>query len=443
MNKLFAAFAAILLCGTVMATPLPGMDEVEHRTMDNGMEVLIWPDHDIPNATMYFFVKAGGRNEYPGITGLSHYFEHMMFNGTETLAPGEFDRIMEAAGGANNAYTTNDLTVYTDWFPATAMPVIMDIESDRFANLAFVPEVVESERGVVYSERRLRVDDSNIGFLLEQAQATAYVAHPYQNPVIGWPSDIENWTMEDLESYFRTYYAPNNVVMVITGDVDVEQTFADLEMWFGGIPSQDPPPPITTVEPVQTGERRVSVERDSNTGVILIGFHVGEEAHPDTPALEVLDMILTAGESSRFYQRLVAQDEIAIRASAFLRQGIDPGMYWMYAVTPPGQDVAEVEAVLLEEVARIVDEGVTEEELEKARNLILMGFWRNMATIAGKANALGNFQVFHGDWRALFTAPERLEAVTAEDVQAVAARYLIETNRTVATLTPPTDQDEG
>jgi len=430
MRTLLAALAALLLCGTAAATTLPGMDEVRSRTLDNGLEVLIWPDHDIPNGTLYYFVRAGGRNEYPGITGLSHFFEHMMFNGTSTRAPGEFDRVMEAAGGANNAYTTNDVTVYTDWFPITAMPVIMDLESDRLANLAFVPEVVESERGVVYSERRLRVEDSNIGFLLEQAQATAYVAHPYQTPVIGWPSDIESWTMEDLQSYFTTYYAPNNLVMVITGDVDPDATFAEVERWFGSIPAQAPPQTVTTVEPVQTG-------------AVLIGFHVGPEAHEDTPALELLDEIMSSGESSRLYQRLVDQDQIAVDVGAFLRQGFDPGMYWVYAVTPPGQDIAEVEAVLLEELARIVDEGVSEAELEKARNLRLMGFWRSMATIAGKANALGNYRTFHGDWRALFTAPERLEAVTADDLREVAARYLTRSNRTVATLAPADDQDEG
>jgi zinc protease len=443
MNKRLAALAATLLCGAVSATPLPGMDEVQSRTLPNGLEVLIWPDHDIPNATLYYFVKAGGRNEYPGITGLSHFFEHMMFNGTSTRAPGEFDRVMEAAGGANNAYTTNDVTVYTDWFPVTAMPVIFDLESDRIANLAFEPEVVESERGVVYSERRLRVEDSNIGFLLEQAQATAYVAHPYQFPVVGWPSDIENWTLEDLQAYFTTYYAPNNLVMVITGDVDPEETFAAVETWFGSIPAQAPPQPVTTVEPEQTGERRVSVIRDSQTGVVMIGFHVGSEAHEDTPALELLNEIMSSGESSRLYQRLVDQDRIAVDVGAFLRQGFDPGMYWVFAVTPPGQDVAEVEAALLDELSRIAEEGVSEAELEKARNLRLMGFWRSMATIAGKANALGNYQVFHGDWRALFTAPERLEAVTAEDLREVATRYLTQSNRTVATLDPDTDQDEG
>lgn len=443
MDRRLIAAGLLLATATTLgagATVLPGMDEVRERTLDNGLEVLVWPDHDIPNATLYVFVRAGGRDEYPGITGLSHYFEHMMFNGTDTRAPGEFDRVMEAAGGANNAYTTNDLTVYTDWFPVTAMPVILDLESDRFANLAIDPEVVESERGVVYSERRLRVDDSNIGFLLEQAQATAYVAHPYQNPVIGWPSDIENWTLEDLESFFRTYYAPNNLTMVITGDVDPEETFAAVERWFGDIPAQEPPPAITTVEPEQTGERRVAVTRPSQTGVILIGYHVGSEAHEDTPALELMDEILSAGESSRLYQRLVVEEGIAVDVGAFLRQGFDPGLYWVYAITPPGVELDQVEAVITEELDRIVTEGVSEGELAKARNLRLMDFWQTMATISGKADALGTYAVFYDDWRALFTAPERLEAVTADGIQEVAARYLTDNNRTVATLSPTADE---
>ena len=198
----------------VRATTPP---EIRRLTLDNGLTVIAWPDHDIPNVAMYTFVRAGGRNEYPGITGLSHFFEHMMFLGTENLEPGEFDKRMEAAGGANNAYTTNDVTVYTDWFPRSALKTIFELEADRFENLKIDPDVVESERGVVYSERRLRVDNDNAGKLFEQMFATAYVAHPYQFPTIGWPSDIENWTREDLESYYRTYYAPNNCTMVITG----------------------------------------------------------------------------------------------------------------------------------------------------------------------------------------------------------------------------------
>ena len=224
-------FAAIA-CGCFLILPLAvnaqmqGADQVVTRTLDNGLKILVWPDHDIPNVAMYNFVRAGGRNEYPGITGLSHFFEHLMFLGTSNLAPGQFDVIMEANGGANNAYTSSDLTVYQDWYPSSAMEVMFDLEGDRLANLKFDPEIIDSEREVVYSERRTSYDNQNFGMLYEQVQSTAFIAHPYQFPVIGWPSDIENWTMKDLQRHYTTYYAPNNCTLVLVGDVDPEEVFA-------------------------------------------------------------------------------------------------------------------------------------------------------------------------------------------------------------------------
>ena len=171
--------------------------EIQALTLDNGLRIIVWPDRDIPNVALYNFVRVGSRNEAPGITGLAHFFEHMMFNGTGRRPPGEFDREMEAHGGSNNATTSDDLTTYMDWFPKDALELVFDLEGDRLGHLAFDPKVVESERGVVYSERRLRVDDDNTGFLAEQVQSTAFAAHPYHIPTIGWPSDIEGWTLAD------------------------------------------------------------------------------------------------------------------------------------------------------------------------------------------------------------------------------------------------------
>src|SRR5271169_1191879 len=193
--------------------------DVHSDTLANGMKILIQEDHNIPNVALYFFFKVGSRNERPGITGLSHFFEHMMFNGAKKYGPGQFDNEMEKSGGNNNAYTTEDDTVYTDWFPSSALELMFDMEADRIRDLAFDPKIIESERGVVYSERRSSVDNSNGGMLRELAQATAFEAHPYHWPVVGWPSDIESWTMDDLKSHFRMGYAPNNCVMVLVGDV--------------------------------------------------------------------------------------------------------------------------------------------------------------------------------------------------------------------------------
>ena len=194
---------SLLLCALLAAhsslAQIPGADQVESVTLANGMQIIVWPDRDIPNVALYNWVRVGSRNEAPGITGLAHFFEHMMFNGTTTRAPGEFDRALEASGARNNAFTTSDVTVYQDWFPRAALATVFELEADRLRNLAFDPKVIESERGVVHSERRLRVDDSHFGRLQEQVQATAFVAHPYGIPTIGWPSDIASWSLEDLK----------------------------------------------------------------------------------------------------------------------------------------------------------------------------------------------------------------------------------------------------
>ena len=231
------------------AATLTGADQISSATLKNGMQIIVWPDHDIPNVALYNFVRVGSRNEVPGKTGLAHFFEHMMFNGTSTRAQGEFDRTMEAAGGSNNASTTEDVTTYQDWFPHTAMATVFELEADRLQHLAFIPEVVESERGVVYSERRLRVEGDNESMLAEQVQATAYLAHPYGAPVIGWPSDIKTWTLDDLKQFFTANYAPNNCTVVITGDVQPAEVMALARQYFEPIPAQPAVEPLRSREP--------------------------------------------------------------------------------------------------------------------------------------------------------------------------------------------------
>lgn len=420
------------------APTVPGSDAIASKTLANGLKIVVWPDHDIPNASYYTFYKVGSRNEYPGITGLAHYFEHMMFNGTSRRAPGEFDRIMEAAGGSNNASTSNDLTIYTDWFPSSALETIFDLEGDRMANLAFDPKVVESERGVVYSERRSSVDNDNFGTLMEQMQATAFTAHPYQFPTIGWPSDIEGWKLEDLKKFFKTYYAPNNAVLVVAGDVDPAQVFALADKYLAALPKQPEPTPVTTVEPEQKGERRLVVERpDAQSPIVAYAFHSGMGAgSKDYPALELLTTILSQGQSSRLHQRLVEREQAATQAGAFAEAGFDPGLLWVYAMLPPGGDMAKVEALLDDELGKVARDGVTAAELEKARNLKASAFWRGMATINGKARALGTYEVFNGDYRKLFDAPAAYDAVSAADVQALAKKILRVQNRTTGLLKP-------
>jgi zinc protease len=428
----------LLLCAVLSAQ----QGEVKSHVLSNGMKVLIQEDQNIPNVAMYFFYKIGARNERPGITGISHFFEHMMFNGAAKYGPKQFDNEMEKAGGNNNAYTSEDVTVYTDWFPDTALELMFDMEADRMRNLAFDPKLVESERGVVYSERRTSVDNSNTGLLHEQLRAAVFTAHPYHWPVVGWPSDIEGWTMDDLKAHYKMGYAPNNCVMVVVGAVTEARVMELVKKYIEPIPSQAPPPEVRTKEPEQIGERRVTIRKQAQLAVQLVGFHAPDAKNPDMTVLEVIDALLTAGQSSRLYTRMVDRDQIALNVGAQAERSLDPGMF-MFQVTPrAGVDPAKTEAVLFEEIGKLRSETVSAEELQKAKNQLLKQHYSQLKTIAGRANLLGTFEVFHGDYKKLFTSPQEIEAVTPAEVQRVAAKYFEDKGRTVVTLIPATSSTQ-
>src|SRR6204780_1701839 len=312
--------AGLLTCALAVAQT----QAVQTTTLNNGMKILIQEDHAIPNVEMYFFYKIGSRNERPGITGISHFFEHMMFNGAKKYGPKEFENNMEKAGGNNNASTGNDMTIYTDWFPNTALELMMDMESYRIRDLAFDPKIIESERGVVYSERRTSVDNSNQGTLSEQLRAAAFIAHPYHWPVVGWPSDIESWTMDDLKSFFQIGYPPNNCTMVVVGDVATANVLTLARKYIEPIPRQDPPPPVRTKEPPQLGERRVVGRKAAQLPLQMIAYHVPEAKSPDTPVLEVVTALLSRGQSSRLYQRMVDREQLALSVNAGKGDTFDP-----------------------------------------------------------------------------------------------------------------------
>ncbi|HKV42378.1 MAG TPA: pitrilysin family protein [Blastocatellia bacterium] len=410
--------------------------DVKTRTLKNGMKILVNEDHSIPNVALYIFYRIGSRNERPGTTGLSHFFEHMMFNGAKKYGPGEFDRAMEAAGGTNNAYTTHDVTVYQDWFPNSALNLIFDLEADRIENLSFDPDKIKSERGVVASERRSSVESNNFGVLDEQLWATAFIAHTYQWPVIGWMVDIENWTMADLKHHFEMGYSPSNATMVVTGDVTADQIFSLAEKFIEPIPSHDPPPKVTTVEPAQLGERRLVVKKFAQLPALLIGYHVPQTSSPDYYPLKVLQTILFQGQSSRMYRRLVDKDQIALFIAGSSDYAFDPTLFQIAAQPKAGVQPAAVEKAIYEELDRVKDQSVTDEEIQKAKNILLADFYRQMKTINGRANTLGSYEVFFGDYHKLFTAADEYNKVTKEAVQQAARKYFKDTNRTVATLVP-------
>jgi zinc protease len=416
---------------------------VQTHTLRNGLKILVHEDHSIPTVAAYIFYKIGSRNERPGTTGLSHFFEHMMFNGAKKYGPKEFDRVMEAAGGANNAYTDQDVTVYQNWFPPTAMQLIFDLEADRIKNLAFVPKIVESERGVVASERRTSVEANNASLVDEQLWAAAYTAHPYQWPVIGWMTDIEQWKMEDLKHHFEVGYAPNNAVMVIAGDVKTADVLKLAKRYLEPIKPHAPPLPVTTVEPEQLGERRVKVTKFAQLPLVELAFHVPGSRHADFYALQVLQNILFFGQSSRLYLRLVDRDQLALSVDGGMKFAVDPTLFTIFVQPKENIPIERVEAALYEELERAKKEPATDKELRKAKNALLAAFYHQLKRVDGKAHALGNYEIFFGDYRKLFDAVGEYEKVTAADVQRVTKAYFTEKNRTVAVLVPEKETDEA
>ncbi|MCG9697879.1 pitrilysin family protein [Shewanella sp. Isolate11] len=442
MRKIIALCLSTGVLLTSMTAQATQAEDINSFTLDNGMKIMVLEDSSIPNANMYLFWKVGSRNEVPGITGISHFFEHMMFNGSKKYGPKMFDRTMEAAGGANNAYTTENVTVYTDWFPANALETMFDLEADRIAHLDINAKMVESERGVVASERTTGLENSNWRTLQEEIKGAAFRAHPYSWSVIGHESDIAAWTLDDLVQYHKTYYAPNNAVVVIAGDVKVSQVKALANKYFAPIPAQAPPREVKTVEPLQKGERRVYVQKASvSTPNVMLAYHVPATSNDDYYALDLLSSILSTGNSSRLYQGLV-EKQVAINVETYMPMSFDPNLFYIMGVANPGITAVELEKGMIAEVNRIAREGVSQQELEKVKNFKLMSFYRTMETINGKANTIGTYELYFGSYDKLFNAPEAYNKVTAEDIQRVAQTYLRRANRTVAVLAATEESDE-
>jgi predicted Zn-dependent peptidase len=427
MRKLLSLF---LLVGTQLCAQTKA-DDVKTFTLKNGMKFLVLEDVSIPNANMYLFYKVGSRNEHPGITGLSHFFEHMMFNGAKKYGPKQFDQVMEYNGGSNNAYTTNDVTVYTNWFPASAMEVIFDLEADRIASLSIDSAMVQSERGVVISERSTGLENSPWRLLSENIEATSFQEGPYHWPVIGYEPDIKNWTKEDLEYYFRTYYAPNNCVVVISGAVKLEAVKALAEKYLEPIPAQPAPKPVHLLETPQTGERRITVQKDVSAPYLGIGYRVPNAKSNDYFALDILSSILTNGNSSRLYSALVDKKQLASNIFTNFSATFDENLFSILASTNRGKKVEDLEKAIYEELEKIRKEGITANELQKVKNQKLIEFYNQVETINGKSNNIGTYEIFFGDYRRMFDAPSLYNKVTVDDIKRVANQYFRKSTRTV------------
>jgi zinc protease len=411
-------------------------EDVQVHMLDNGLKVLLVEDHGIPSVALYTFFRVGSRNERTGLTGVSHFIEHMMFNGTPKIGPGEFDRRMEFRGGSNNAFTSDDMTGYTDWFPPAALEAMIEMEADRIQDLAFVPEVLESERGVVASERRLGVENSNDAILSENVRATAIMAHPYHWDVIGWMSDILSWRRDEILAYYRTYYAPNNAVLVVVGDIDPAGTLALIRKYYGPVKASPPPPPVSTVEPPQMGKKTVLIRKEAQTPSFMAVWHAPSARQADFLPLAILAKPLLEGESSRLYRRLVREEELAIDVGGGIQETIDPLLFTIEVKPRPDADLDKIERIVDEELAKVKSDGISAREYAKALNIIRNDFYMSLQTIAGKANQLGATELVYGDFAKLFTLMDDYGAVPLERIREVAGEYFTDDNKTVGKLVP-------
>ena len=447
-----ALTVVLLLCITAHAAladapaATPALQDPADRMLEtllpNGLVVLTLEDHSTPVVSFQMWVKVGSRDE-TRYTGLAHLFEHMMFKGSKNIGPEEHARLVNARGGRLNAFTSRDRTVYFEDVTSETLPLVIELEAERVANLDISEKTLGSERQVVLEERRMSIEDQPGGRAMEALMALTFEAHPYRWPVIGWRSDIEKATVEVCREFFRTYYAPNNIVIAIAGDFDSEEALAVVRRTFGKLgPSEVPRNP--TLEPEQDGERRATVYFDLRSPVLAVAWHAPPTGHPDAEPLDVMSEILSAGRSSRLYRRLVYETQQALSAEGAYWELQDAGVFYAFASVRPDGRIERVERLLLDEIERLKNEPVSEAELDKAKRQLEVAFVNGLATSHALASRIGGEVVSFGRVRSLAERLAAIQAVTAGDVQRVARTYLRQDKRTVVQVVPrPKEGGEG
>jgi predicted Zn-dependent peptidase len=435
------AVLGVVLAGAAVPRPAGAFEfAVSDFTLPNGLRLLVHEDRAVPVVSSYLFYRSGSGNEQVGQTGIAHLFEHMMFNGSKKYGAGTFDDLIEGAGGSTNGYTTRDFTVYLNDFPPESLDLVLALEADRMASLLITPANLEQERGIVKEERRLRVDNSPSATMDEQLFLQAFTASPYRWSVIGFMADLDAITLEEARDYFARYYAPNNATLVLAGDLDATAAHRAVTRAFGRIRAGEQPPRVSNHEPAQLGARRATVHKEAELPAILIGYRAPAAVAADRPALDVLDAVLSTGESSRLHRRLVYEEELATTVYSHYGWLRHPGLFVVYAQARPGTSIADVEREILDVLASVGREPPDERELRKAKNILLTDYVRGMKTVGGKANRLGYYNEIFGDYRALFRVDAQWEDVTVDDVVRVANEYLTSRHGTTIVLEPEARQ---
>ncbi|HXX45811.1 MAG TPA: pitrilysin family protein [Candidatus Acidoferrales bacterium] len=443
-----SAVFAFILAASFLATPLPAQEQsfevrppklnFTTHELKNGLKVILLEGHSVPVVDLQIWYHVGGKDEQPGHTGFAHLFEHLMFKGSAHVGPDEHSRIIEAAGGYDNAETGDDTTQFFETFPSNYLERVLWLEADRMGSLNVDGANFKSERQVVEEERRVRVDNQPYGSLEEDLRAAAFIVHGYHHTPIGSIADLDKATLQDVRDFFNTYYKPNNATLVIVGDFNSEQALAWTHKYFDGIPASEKPiPRRDTPEPPQTAERTVK-KSYSNTPLpaVVIGYKMPARYAPDSYALDLASNILAGGESSRLYQSLIYKQQIAVESAGFGNFTEDPNLFWAFAVMNPGHSAEEGQKAVLAVLDGLKSEPVDTKELLKAKNQEISSFILGRDTDEEKAVAIEEATVIGKNPDLVNTELDWYLAVTPADIQRVAKEYFVPEHATVLVVTP-------
>jgi zinc protease len=405
--------------------------------LKNGLRVIIVEDHVAPVVSVAVTYNGGSRDERKGRTGFAHLFEHMMFKGSENVGPGEHFMLVFNNGGSMNGTTSKDRTLYFETMPSNQLDLALFLEADRMRSLEITKENLDNQRHAVQEERRLGVDNQPYGKTFEAIDDLAYDNFAYEHSVIGSMEDLNAASVEDVASFFKTYYAPNNAVVAVVGDVKTQDCLARIRKYFDAIPSQPPPAPVDMTEPPQTAERRLTLDdKLARLPRLDIVYKIPPAMSPDEDALSVLGTVLGGGRSSRLHEQIVRQKQLASNASAFASAGRGPGLFRVNAMALPGKSAVEIEAAVYEEIEKVTNGPIAAWEIEKARTAARSSFVSNVQSTLSRAVLLSQYAMFHDNPGLINTRVDRIAAVTAQDVQRVARQYLTRENRSVVITNP-------
>jgi zinc protease len=441
MRLLPRACAGFALCTALAPAALPAVAPVQEYRLDNGMKIIVKEDRRAPVVVSMVWYRAGSMDEFNGTTGVAHVLEHMMFKGTREMPPGEFSRTIARAGGRDNAFTNRDYTAYHQQLHKSQLPLALKLEADRMANLLLSEEEFAKEIKVVMEERRLRTDDQPKSLVYEAFMAAAYQAHPYRTPVVGWMDDLEAMRATDARAWYERWYAPNNATLVVVGDVSAADVFEQAQRYFGPIAAKPLSERKPQHEPMQRGAKRVAVKAPAELPYLLMGWHVPvlrDVAQDWQPyALWVLSAVLDGNEAARLQRALVRDSRVAVSAnSSYDAVNRGPGMFLLSATPSAGRKVEEVEAALREQIQRIAQDGVTEEELKRVKAQVIAAQVFQRDSMFSQAMQMGALDNAGLPFDSADLQAKRLQEVTAAQVQEVARKYFGEDSLTVAVLDP-------